>query len=86
MIKNHTVVLEVVPRTTTTHGGVEGFSGPRRGRVPKTRQKTVLRVSATRCCELPDRGAREYLPGTDDHAEAQYFVVVLEVPEESAEL
>ena len=24
--KNHTVVLEVVPRTTTTHSGVEGQS------------------------------------------------------------
>ena len=35
-IKNHTVVLEVVPRTTTTHTGVEGVSGPCRGRVPKT--------------------------------------------------
>ena len=30
------------------------------------RQKTVLRVSATRCCKLPDRGARELLPRTDD--------------------
>ena len=34
--KNLTVVLEVVPRTTTTHSGVEGFSGPCHGRVPKT--------------------------------------------------
>ena len=82
--KNHTVVLEVVPRTTTTHSGVEGLSEPCRGRVPK-RQKTVLRVSATRCCKLTDRGAREHLPRTDDHAVAQYYVVVLEVPEESAE-
>ena len=44
-IKDHTVVLEVAPRTTTTHSGVEGLSGPCRGRVPKT----VLKVSATRC-------------------------------------
>ena len=44
------------------------------------RQKTVLRVSATRCCKLPDRGVREHLPRTDDHAVAQYYVVVLEVP------
>ena len=29
------------------------------------RQKTVLRVSATRCCKLPDRGAREHLQRTD---------------------
>ena len=36
----------------TTHSGVEGLSGPCRGRVPKT----VLKVSATRCCKLPDRG------------------------------
>ena len=43
------------------------------------RQKTVLRVSATPCCKLPDRGAREHLPRTNDHAEAQYFVVVLEM-------
>ena len=35
-IKNRTGVLEVVPRTTTTHSGVEGLSGPCRGRVPKT--------------------------------------------------
>ena len=80
-IKNHTVVLEVVPRTTTTHSGVEGLSGPCRGRVPKT----MLEVSATRCCKLPDSGVREHLPRTDDHAAAQYYVVVLEVPEESAE-
>ena len=69
-IKNHTVVLEVVPKTTTTHSGVEGLSGPFRGRVPKTRQK-FLRVNATRGCKLPDRGAREHLPRTDDHAVAQ---------------
>ena len=49
------------------------------------RQKTVLRVSATRCCKLPDRGAREHLPRTNGHAVAQYYGVVLEVPEESAE-
>ena len=42
VIKNHTVVLEVVPRTTSTHSGVEGLSGPCRGRVPKTR--SVARV------------------------------------------
>ena len=48
------------------------------------RKKTVLRVSATRCCKLPDRGVRAHLPRTDDHAVAQYYVVVLEVPEESA--
>ena len=45
------------------------------------RQKTVLRVSATRCCKLSDRGIREHPPRTDDHAVAQYYVVVLEVPE-----
>ena len=39
-IKSHTVVLEVVPRTTTTHSGVEGLSGPCRGRVPKTEDKS----------------------------------------------
>ena len=44
------------------------------------RQKAVLRVSATRCCELPDRGVREHPPRTHDHAVAQYYVVVLEVP------
>ena len=49
------------------------------------RRKTVLRVSATRCCKLPNRGVREYLPRTDDHAVAEYYVVVLEVPEVSAE-
>ena len=43
------------------------------------RQKTVLRVSATRCCKLRDRGVRGHLPRTDDHALAQYYVVVLEV-------
>ena len=47
--------------------------------------KTVLKVSATLCCGLPDRGVREHLLRTDDHAVAQYFVVVLEVPEELAE-
>ena len=44
------------------------------------RQKTVLSVSATRCCELSDCGVREHLPRTDDHAVAQCCVVVLEVP------
>ena len=44
------------------------------------RQKTVLRVIATRCYKLPDRGVREHLPRTDDHAVTQYYVVVLEVP------
>ena len=44
------------------------------------RQKTVLRVSATRRCTLPNRGVREHLPRTDDHAVAQYYVVVSEVP------
>ena len=63
--KNHTVVLEA----SADHAVAE-FQ----------RQKTVLRVSATRCCELPDRGVRGHLPRTDDHAEAQYYVVVLEVP------
>ena len=65
------VVLEVVPRTTTTHSGVEGLSRSWRGRVPKTRQKNVLRVSATRCCKLPDGGVREHPPRTDDHEVAQ---------------
>ena len=41
--------------------------------------------SAKRCCKLPDRGVRGHLPRTDDLAVAQYCVVVLEVPEESAE-
>ena len=66
--------------TPTTDSGVEGLSGPCRGRVPKTIQKTVLMVSATRCCKLPDRAVREHLPRTDDHAVAQYCLVVLEVP------
>ena len=44
------------------------------------RQKTVLRVCATRCCKLPDRGVREHLPRTDDDAVAQYYEMVLEVP------
>ena len=66
--------------TPTTDSGVQGLSGPCRGRVPKTIQKTVLMVSATRCCKLPDRAVREHLPRTDDHAVAQYCLVVLEVP------
>ena len=82
-IKNRTVVLEVLPRTTITHSGVEGLSRPCRGRVPKTEDS--LRVSATRCCKQPDRGAREHLPRTNDHAVAQHFLVVLEVPEASGE-
>ena len=49
------------------------------------RQRTVLRVSATRCCKLPDRGVRAHLPRTDDHAAAQYCEVVLKVPGPSAE-
>ena len=77
--------LEVVPRTTTTHSGVEGFSGPCRGRVPKTKQKTVFRVSATCCCKLPDRGTREHQPRTNDHAAVKFYVVVLEVSKEFAE-
>ena len=44
------------------------------------RQKTVLRVSATRCCKLPDLGVREHPPRNDDHAVTQYFAVVLGVP------
>ena len=43
------------------------------------RQKTVFGVSASRCCKLRDRGVRGHLPRTDDHAVAQYYVVVLEV-------
>ena len=43
--KNHTVVLEVVPRTTTTHSGVEGLSGPCRGRVPKTEDRRQSSLS-----------------------------------------
>ena len=82
-IKNHTVVLEVVPRTTP-HTVVLKASADH-AVAEFQRQKTVLRVSATRCCKLPDRGAREHLPRTIDHAVAQYYVVVLEVPEESAE-
>ena len=35
-------------REQEPHSGVEGLSGPCRGRVPKTRQKTFLRVSATK--------------------------------------
>ena len=69
-IKNHTVVLEVVVLKAPADHAVAELQ----------RQNTVLRVSATRCCELPDRGVREHLPRTDDHAVAQYFVVVLEVP------
>ena len=48
------------------------------------RRKTVLRVSATRCCKLPDRGVREHLPRIDYHAVAPYYAVVLEVPEEAS--
>ena len=44
------------------------------------RQKTVLRVSATRCCKLPDCGVRGHLPRTDDHADVQCYAVVSEVP------
>ena len=68
----------------TAHSGVEGLSGPCRGRDLKTRQKTVLRDSATRCCQLPDRGAREHQPRTNDHAVAQCYVVMLEVPAEAS--
>ena len=88
-LKYRTVVHEVLSRLPrrdrVSHSGVEDFSGPCRGRAQQTRQKTVLRVSATRCCKLPDRGVREHPPRTDDHAVAQCYVVVLEVPEESAE-
>ena len=33
--------------------------------------------------KLPDHGAREHPPRTNSHAVAQYYVVVLEVPEEA---
>ena len=82
-IKNHTVVLKVVPRTTTTHSG---DSSADHAVAEFHSKKTVLRVSATHCCKLANRGVREHLPRTDDHAVAQFYVVVLEVPEESAEL
>ena len=65
-MKNHTVVLEAVPRTTT-HTVVLEVSADHAVAEFQS-QKTVLRVSATRCCELPDRGVREHLPRTDDHA------------------
>ena len=73
-IKNHAVVLEVVLRATTIHSGVEGLSGPCRGRVPQTRKIRQIVVS------YPTVEAREHLPRTDDHAVAQYYMVVLEVP------
>ena len=60
----HTVVLRTMPWQSSKD----------------QRQKTVLRVSATRCCKRPDRGVREHLPRTDDHAVALCYVVVLEVP------
>ena len=86
MRKYRTVVLEVLSRLPrldrVPHSGVEDLSGPCR---PKTRQKTVLKVSATRCGKQPARGVREHLPRTDDHTTAQYYVVLLEVPEETAE-
>ena len=87
-LKYRTVVLEVpsrLPRRDrVSHSGVEDFSGPCRGRIPKTRRKAVLRVGARRCCKLPDRGAREHLLRTDDHAVAHCYEVVLEVPEEAS--
>ena len=67
-------MLEVVPRATTIHSGVEGLSGPCRGRVPQTRKIRQIVVS------YPTVEAREHLPRTDDHAVAQYYMVVLEVP------
>ena len=45
------------------------------------RRNTVPKGIATRCCQLPDRGARE----PDDHAATQHCVVVLEVPDTFAE-
>ena len=84
--KNHTVELEVVPRTTTTHSGVELKASADHAVAEFQRDRRQSSgVGATRCCKLPNRGAREHLPRTDDHAVAQYYVVVLEVPEESAE-
>ena len=42
VIKNHTMVLEVVPRTTTTHSGVEGLSGPYS---PQGQSNTLLQTT-----------------------------------------
>ena len=62
--KDHTVVLEVVPRTTTTHSGVEGLSGPCRGRVPKTedspqgQRNTLLYTTPTWNTRAPSANRR----------------------------
>ena len=63
-IKNHTMVLEVVPRTTTIHSGVELKASADHAVAEFQRQKTVLKVNATRFCKLPDHGVREHLPRT----------------------
>ena len=75
--KNHTVVLGGRTREQRPHTAVLKDSADH-AVAEFRRQKTVLRVSATRCCKLPDRGEREHLPRTDDHAVAQYYEVVLE--------
>ena len=41
----------------------------------KREQLVVLRVSEARCCEVLDCGARDHLPRTNDHANAQNHVV-----------
>ena len=74
-IKNHIVVVKVsynmklivVLETSTGHAVAES-------------QSPVDQNEKAHCCKLPNRGAREHLPRTDDHAVAQYYVVVLEVP------
>ena len=73
-------------RGKISHSGVGGPSGPRGGgRVAKDqKEKPVLRDSRPLCCKLADRGAREHLPRTNGHAVAQYYVVMLEVPEEAS--
>ena len=79
-------------------GGVEGLSGPRRGRVPQidAEFRTSVRVyprSDAGESSLQSSGSvqhvvvnyptveQEHLPRTNGHAVAQYYVVVLEVPE-----
>ena len=84
--KNHTVVLEVrTANNDHTQWCLKASANHAVAEFQREGQKTVLRVSAKRCCKLANHGAREHLPGTDDHAVAQYYVVVLDLPEESAE-
>ena len=83
--KNHTVVLEVVPRTTTTHSGVEGLSGPCRGRVPKTEDSPQGQCNrwSPRSGKQPQSvtGGRERERATDRKAVFSNSVAVLSLIE-----